>query len=214
MKKINTTIIDDHDLFAEGVMRLLTDSDKISLNASFKSFNDLIEKSTPNAYDVILLDINLELESGIDVCSRIKSSYPEVKIIALTMVNELSVIRKMINNGVDGYLLKNVDKEELELAIVEVYSGNQYFGRNTKHIIYQNVKPPHSIKNGDKNPTLSRREKEVLELIVEEYTTQEIADALHISFSTVETHRRNLSIKLGVRNTAGLVRTALEKGLI
>ena len=156
MKMINTVIVDDHDLFSQGVSQLLSGSNEISLKDAFRSCQDLFQRSDPNAYDVILLDINLEFESGIEMCSRIKSSYPEVKIIALTMVNELSVIRKMINNGVDGYLLKNVDKAELENAIREVHAGNQYFGKNTKHIILQ--KSPHFKSSDDKMkiPSLSR----------------------------------------------------------
>ena len=210
---IRVTIIDDHRLFAEGVMKLLSDLPDINIIKCFESYRELSSKDDLGNYDVLLLDINLDTESGIEICKKIKKENETIKIIALTMINELSVIRKMINSGADGYLLKNVDKEELANAILEVYSGNQYLGKNTSQIVYDKI-----IGGKEKNspkviPSISRREKEVLELIVEEFTTQEIADTLHIGFSTVESHRRNLSIKLGARNTAGLVRIALEFGL-
>lgn len=210
---IRLAIVDDHHLFSTGVIKLLENIDGIQIIESYKSYHELKNLTNPGKYDIILLDINLGVESGIDVCHEIKKEYPIVKIIALTMINELSVIRKMINSGVDGYLLKNVDKDELLKAIFEVYKGEQYWGSNTSHKIYNRFLKE---KGNDKKilPSLSRREKEVLELIIEEYTTQEIAETLHISFSTVETHRRNLSIKLGARNTAGLVRIALEHKLI
>ena len=210
---IKLAIIDDHDLFAQGVIKLLENSEDIQFIESFNSFYELKKTGKLDTYDIILLDINLGLESGIEVCYQIKKDCPSLKIIALTMINELSVIRKMINSGVDGYLLKNVDKNELLKAIYEVYRGEQYWGSNTSHIIYNRfLKEKGEVRKV--LPALSRREKEVLELIIEEYTTQEIAETLHISFSTVETHRRNLSIKLGARNTAGLVRIALEHKLI
>ncbi len=211
---IKVVMIDDHKLFGDGVIKLLSDSNDINLRTCYPSYSDLKNHDSINNYKVLLLDINLNEENGIDICHRIKNENDQIKIIALTMINELSVIRKMINNGANGYLLKNVDKSELEKAIVEVYQGNQYFGKDTKQIIYKKAIP---YSNNDKKvqaPTVSKREKQVLELIVEEFTTQEIADSLHISFSTVETHRRNLSIKMGARNTAGLVRIAIEYGLV
>lgn len=211
---IRVTIIDDHLLFAEGVIRLLSDLPDISITSCFKSYRELSENDDLKNFDVLLLDINLDTESGIDICKKIKLKSKRIKIIALTMINELSVIRKMINSGADGYLLKNVDKTELSIAIHDVYSGKHYFGKNTSHIIYNKIISDQDNNSLDIIPSISRREKEVLELIVQEFTTQEIADALHIGFSTVETHRRNLSVKLGARNTAGLVRIALEYGLV
>jgi DNA-binding NarL/FixJ family response regulator len=211
---IRVTIIDDHHLFAEGVIKLLNDVHNIHMDKAFCSFNQFCETEQLTDFDVMLLDINLDTESGLDICHSIKEKDTRIKIIALTMINEMSVIRKMINHGADGYLLKNVDKPELIKAIKEVYKGNQYLGKNTSHIVFNKISNQQKRQPKYTIPTLSRREKEVLELIVEEFTTQEIADTLFIGFSTVETHRRNLSIKLGARNTAGLVRIALEYGLL
>ena len=210
---IRLAIIDDHHLFSAGLRKLLENTGSINMIKAFISYSELKNLSSLDQFDIVLLDINLGSENGIEVCGQIKVEKPDIKIIALTMINELSVIRKMINNGVDGYLLKNVDKEELINAIIEVNKGNQYWGSNTSHKIYNRFLQE-KVENKTSLPTLSRREKEVLELIIEEYTTQEIAETLHIGFSTVETHRRNLSIKLGARNTAGLVRIALENKLI
>lgn len=211
---IRVTIIDDHRLFSEGVIKLLNDAPDIIVNECYDSYAEFSKNDNLSNYDVLLLDINLDTESGIEICKEIKAVNKRIKIIALTMINELSVIRKMINSGADGYLLKNVDKKELAFAIHEVNNGNQYLGKNTSHIVYDKILSDKAKNPSFDKPSISRREKEVLELIVEEFTTQEIADALHIGFSTVETHRRNLSVKLGARNTAGLVRIALEFGLV
>ncbi len=211
---IRVTIIDDHQLFAEGVIQLLNDVPSIQMDTFYHSYDQFTQKDQLEHYDVMLLDINLDTENGIEICQKIKAKDSAIKIIALTMINEMSVIRKMINSGADGYLLKNVDKNELEKAIREVHQGNQYLGKNTSHIVYNQIRSTKERTPVKLLPSLSRREKEVLALIVEEYTTQEIADTLHIGFSTVETHRRNLSIKLGARNTAGLVRIAIENGII
>ena len=129
---IRVTIIDDHRLFAEGVIKLLNDASDIKIDNSFESYAELMNKSQLSEYDVLLLDINLDSESGIEICRNLKAKKTNLKIIALTMINELSVIRKMINNGADGYLLKNVDKEELSTAIRKVHNGEQYLGK--KHI--------------------------------------------------------------------------------
>jgi DNA-binding NarL/FixJ family response regulator len=211
---IRATIIDDHQLFAEGVQQLLKDASGIRIDTSYRSFEHFTEVDDLANYEVLLLDINLDGENGIDVCSKIRAMDQNIKIIALTMINDLSVIREMINSGANGYLLKNVDKSELEKAIRKVSSGEQYLGRSTSQIAYDQVFRSRKKQRRKLLPSISRREKQVLELIVQEFTTQEIADTLFISFSTVETHRRNLSIKLGARNSAGLVRIAIENGLV
>ncbi len=210
---IKLAIIDDHQLFSQGVTNLLKEVKNILLDKSFSSYSQFQETEKLADYDIILLDINLENENGLDVCEKIKKENEQIKIIALTMINEFSVIRKMINNGADGYLLKNVDKEELISAIETVHSGKHYFGKSTMKLLSHNTTMKSESHTTHKIPVLSRREKEVLTLIIDEYTTQEIADSLGIKFSTVETHRRNLSIKLGARNIAGLVRIAIENDL-
>ncbi len=120
----------------------------------------------------------------------------------------------MLQNGAQGYVLKNAGQDEVIEAIKTVYQGNKYLDDTVNEIVLNSVLKSETEKTTTPFPTLSRREKDVLRLILEECTTQEIADKLFISFGTVETHRRNMLIKTGARNTAGLVRTAIEYNLL
>lgn len=162
--------------------------------------------------DVIILDISLPDGNGMQLCKKILSRYPDIRIIGLTTYEETSFISRMIKNGAKGYLFKNSPKEELIEAVRTVAAGGTYLTKavNDKLI----AKALNKRDRGSFIPKLTRRETEVLELIVEELTTQEIADRLSLSNSTVETHRMHLIAKLGARNTAGLVKNAMMYGLI
>jgi DNA-binding NarL/FixJ family response regulator len=164
--------------------------------------------------DVVLLDINMPGINGIETCKALMKQMPELKIIAISMHKESSLIKLMLSNGAKGYVLKNAGKQELIDAIETVYKGGMYLDETVNEIVVQSVANSSRQKETSPFPTLSKREKEILGLILEEHTTQEIADLLHISFGTVETHRRNMLIKTGARNTAGLVRIALEYELV
>ena len=126
------------------------------------------------------------------------------------MHKESSLIKLMLSNGAKGYVLKNAGQDEVIEAITQVYQGKTYLDDTVNEIIVNTVTKASRKSQQSPFPSLSRREKEILELILEEHTTQEIAEKLFISFGTVETHRRNMLIKTGARNTAGLVRIALE----
>ena len=136
--------------------------------------------------------------------------HPQLEIIAISMHKESSLIKLMLSHGAKGYVLKNAGQDEVIEAIKEVYQGKMYLDETVNEIIVNSVSKSLQQSAQSPFPSLSRREKEILELILEEYTTQEIAEKLFISFGTVETHRRNMLIKTGARNTAGLVRIALE----
>jgi DNA-binding NarL/FixJ family response regulator len=164
--------------------------------------------------DVILLDINLPDIDGVDLCKKIGALYPDINIIALTMYNEGSFISGMLKNGAKGYVLKNSDKGLLKEAIKTVHAGGSFFGEEVTKTLMQSMMPETQTSKSGNIPKLTRREKEVLKLIVQEHTTPEMAEKLFISLNTVETHRKNLLQKLNVRNTAGLVRFAVENKLV
>ena len=210
MPMIEIALIDDHQLFAEGLRHMFADIHRFNLS-TYPDENVLTNKAIAEWPQVLLLDINLEGASGLELCRDFKARNPEMKIIALTMVNEMSMIRAMINAGADGYLLKNTRKEELVHAIDAVLNGEIYLGENTRKVVKNPVK---LIEQKQRRYSITKRETDVLRLLVEEFTTQEIADQLGIAFTTVETHRKNLSTKLGVKNVAGLVRIAIEEKLI
>ena len=203
MKKI--FIVDDHPVVAEGLRKLIIDSgaaDVIGIAETGKACLDFLRWEKP---DIIFLDINLPDTSGIDLCKEIKSKYKTIKILALTSYNEKSIIKKMIENGADGYLLKNSDAYDITEGIKEVTLGNKYFAAEVDSILRK--EEPTEI-------LLTKREKEVLMLIADGMTNNEIAEKLFISSLTVDSHRKNLITKLNARNTASLIKIAIENNFI
>lgn len=154
--------------------------------------------------------------SGIEVAKKINTDFPDVKIIAVSMYNEESIVSEMLNNGAQGYILKNTGRAELVQAIETVAAGQTYFSKDVTETIMGALlkKPTHKKTSTFLIPEISKRELEVLALIVKEYTTPEIAEKLFISLKTVESHRSSLVSKLNVRNSAGLVRAAIELKLV
>ncbi|HCO86479.1 MAG TPA: DNA-binding response regulator, partial [Arenibacter sp.] len=150
--------------------------------------------------NIILLDINLPDISGIELCKEIKTKYPKIGIIGLSSYNQQSYINKIMDNGASGYVLKNATKEELLDAIETVMEGEKYLSDEAALIVKKNV--------GSKIPIITRREKEVLSLISEGLTNNQIATKLFISITTVDTHRKNLLAKFEAKNTATLIRMA------
>lgn len=207
---IRVFIVDDHKMVIEGMQLLLQNEKDIKVIGTALSGEIALEKIPEVLPDVVLLDINLPGINGIDTCKELIKATPNLKIIALSMHKESSLIKMMLSNGAKGYVLKNAGQDEVIEAIKTVFKGKMYLDEAVNDIVINSVASNASAKASNPFPTLSRREKEVLLLILDEYTTQEIADKLFISFGTVETHRRNMLIKTGVRNTAGLVRVAFE----
>lgn len=213
---IRLGIADDHQLVLEGLQLLLGDQTDIKIVSAFHNGHELIDYITEECdLDVILLDINMPGINGIEVCKIIKKKHSQLKIIALTMIAENNLIKLMLKNGADGFLHKNAGRDEIIHAIHEVYKGNNYLSKEISEIVifHQQNDGSNQIANSP-FPKLSNRELQILAMIIEEKTTQEIAESLFISFGTVETHRRNIMIKLGAKNTAGMVRVAIEYKLV
>lgn len=211
MSAINIAIVDDHQLFREGLYSLLTKNEAyqviISANNGAEFFELLASSQvTPS---LVLLDLNMPEMDGFEVLEKLKKKYPEIKAIALSMHDDGNYIVKCIRNGAHGYLLKNADEEELNTAIETVLRGRKYFN---KEITGQMIDIM-SIE-GVETRKLSPKETEVLTLISEGQTTKEIADQLFISTRTVETHRVNIMKKLNARNTAEMIKIATQLQLI
>ncbi|MCC7507561.1 MAG: response regulator transcription factor [Saprospiraceae bacterium] len=211
---IRIFITDDHAMVAAGVATLLRDEKDFSLIGQANTGKEAIEKVLQERPDVLLLDINLPDSSGLEVCRNVHAEAPEVKVLALSMLNEESYITAMIGAGASGYLLKNSDKDELIAAIRALSAGKTYFSRDVTDIVMHSLGRKQDDKTATAPPKISRRELEVLKLIVDECTTQEIAGKLFLSEKTVESHRAALLTKLGARNTAGLVKMALKWELL
>lgn len=213
---IRLLIADDHTMFVDGIESILRDEDDIQVVGKCFDGGSVFAQILEQEFDVILLDINLPGMSGIEVCKKLTKEYPDVKVLALSMYNDESFVTEILKNGALGYILKNTGKIELVRAIKTVYRGQSYFSDEVTETIMKSLVSPKvsEKKTTSLLPKISRREKEVLQLIVQEHTTQEIATELFISLKTVESHRRSLLTKMNVRNTAGLVRVAVENELI
>lgn len=210
---IKVILVDDHKIVLNGIQETLLEARDIKVVATALSGAQLIANLElhPEA-NVVILDINLPDIDGMELCKKIKKTHPKIGVIGLTTFSQASFIAQMLRNGANGYLFKNTSEEELLQAIRAVHAGSQYLSQEVNRKLLMRAM---SKKASDKTfiPKLTRRETEVLQLIIEEHTNQEIADKLYLSVSTVETHRMNLCSKLDARNTAGLVKKAIKFGL-
>lgn len=210
--KIKIIIADDHQMFLEGISSLLQDVPEIEVVGTALNGNQVIEKIKTLEIDIVVTDINMPEMDGIELSKFLKKNYPGIKTLILSTHNDAEMIGKCINNDVDGYLLKNAEKQELLKALHTIAAGEKYFGEEVKNEYMKTVFS--ASKEKETIFQLSRREKEILQHIAMEYTTQEIADKLFISQNTVNTHRKNMLSKLNAKNTAGLVKYAYQQGLI
>ena len=206
---IKVIIIDDHPIVLEGLKNLLSNRDDMQLAGYFengKSGLEAIEKLDPN---VVLLDINLPDIDGAAICRLLRKHDKDIRIIALSVHNERTVIKNMLSSGANGYVLKNSVGEEIINAIHTTLQGNNYLCRKTKEIMAQ-------VSENDlvEIPKITRREKEILELVSQGLTTTQIAGKLFISMHTVESHRKNMIEKFDVASMAAVIKLATKYGLI
>lgn len=214
---IKILVADDHMMFVDGIDSILKDEKDIEVVGRCYDGPSVIEFLKKDSADLVLLDVNLPEMNGIEVCKQVNKSFSGTKILAISMFNEESFVTEILNNGAEGYILKNTGREELLTAIRTVNDGKTYFSKDVTQTIMKSLMKSRKASNSSKSgfiPKISRREKEVLKLIVEEFTTQEIANELFISLKTVESHRSSLLAKMNARNTAGLVRITMENKLL
>ena len=211
---IRVLIADDHQMLREGIIAMILGSSEIEIVGQAANGIEVLNMLEKTEVDVLLLDINMPHMDGVETCKKVHKLYPLVNVIALTMYDEGALITKMVRNGAKGYILKNTGKEKLTAAIRTVYNGKNFFSDSVKDALFMSMSPVLKSNSGAFIPKLTKREKEIITLVINEFTTAEIAEKLFISVKTVETHRKNLLQKLNVRNTAGLVRIALEKDLL
>ncbi len=212
METIKLMIADDHQLFLEGLKGMLEVVPEIEITATACDGEEVLQKLKSCCIDILLLDIQMPKINGIEIAKEIRLKYPDTKAIALSMYNEKAFIQKMYQNGVHGYLLKTCSKSELLNAIHIVHKGGKYFSAETAVALLENSLGKKAGMISEEQ--LSKREIEILILIAKEENNPMIAEKLHISIHTVNTHRRNLLLKLGVKNTAGLVRYAINKNML
>lgn len=205
---IKLAITDDQVIILNGLQKILADVPEIRVTGIYRGGEELLSGLTDRQPDVLLLDIQMPGKNGIELAAIIARQYKNIRIIALTNIDVVAQIRNVLKQGVLGYLLKDASPEILVEAIHAVYGGGQYIQEQLRQLLLN------SLSTSPAKQIVTRREKEILELIVDEFTNQEIADKLFLSLRTVENHRNNLLQKLDVKNTAGLVKVAIMEGLV
>lgn len=211
---VRITLTDDHPLATQGIAAMLKKRKDFKIVDIFHNAADLFRGLSSCQPDVLLLDVMLPDMNGREVAPEVKQTYPGVKIIALTSFDAPTIVAAMMRRGCSGFLLKDTDAETLIEAIDKVAAGEEFIEPKIQKRIMDNVMHFKSESTDAHPPMLTQREKEILKLIAAEHTTQEIADALYISFRTVENHRYSLLQKFGVKNSIGLVKIAIQYGLI
>jgi DNA-binding NarL/FixJ family response regulator len=205
---IKLAITDDQVIILNGLQKILGDVKNIRITGVYNNGDELLDGIAKEQPDVLLLDIQMPGKSGTELAAIITKQYKNIKIIALTNIDVVAQIKKILQQGVMGYLLKDASPETIINAIETVYGGEQYIQEQLRQLLLS------SLSASNSKQIVTRREKEILQLIVDEFTNQEIADKLFLSLRTVENHRNNLLQKLEVKNTAGLVKVAIQEGLV
>jgi two-component system, NarL family, nitrate/nitrite response regulator NarL len=209
---INILIIDDHPLVAGGIATMLKDADYLHIQAVAKNGAEAMLFLETNEPEIILLDISLPDIDGLQLCDKIREKNKYSKILGLTSANDASIITQLLHRGANGYLLKNMERSELLEAIDKVMDGKVFLSKAANEKVLEQFSSVSTALND--MPALTRREKEILQLLSEGLNGPQIADQLFISTLTVETHRKNLMQKLHVSSTQLLLKTAREKKLI
>ncbi|MDF2449506.1 MAG: two component transcriptional regulator, LuxR family [Bacteroidota bacterium] len=221
IKKIRILLADDHEVVRNG-LKLMLSQQKAFLPVIDEASDgeEVLQILSQKSFDIILLDISLPKQNGIDITKLLMKRNASTKILALTMHKEEYIIKQMISAGALGYLLKNTGVDELTKAILTVSSSNRYYCNEASQVLISNSKNDLPILNkkfelnlNQKN-VLSTREREVMFLIVKELSSAQIAEKLFISKRTVDSHRKNIISKLNLKNTAGLVKYALQHNLL
>jgi DNA-binding NarL/FixJ family response regulator len=208
MSKIAVFIVDDHFMVIEGIRSLLQEEKDIELMGHASGGLECLRFLKGKQPDVILMDINMPEQSGVELCRDVKNQYPGIFVIGLSTFNQYSYIDSMMQQGASGYLLKNASREELVDAIHTAMIGKLYLSDEAARTLKNAADTVKEI------PMITRREKEILRMIAAGHTNPQIAEQLYISLSTVDSHRKNLMRKLNLKNTALLIRWAVENKLV
>ena len=214
-KKVDIVVTDDHKLFRKGMAALLSDLETVNEIYEAENGVELLKllENASSRPELIFLDINMPEMDGVEAAKRIRQEFQEVKIIILTIEDDEQFILHLVNEGINGYLNKSADPEEVELAIEKVIMYDYYFSEDISKLIYNNLKNFGRSQISLKME-FTPQEKKLLELICKEQTAAEMAEQMNLSKRTIEGHRKKLLEKTGARNTAGLVVYALKNKVV
>lgn len=211
---ITIDIVDDHKMVINGLKDMLHSLQGMQVGHTYNQGSALLKGLQQAQPDVLLLDIQLPDVRGDEVAALVARSYPVIKIIALTGYNMTEYAKLMFDAGVSGYLLKNTDEHKLRTAIETVYQGGTYIEPAICEQLQEERHRTSAAAPFGVKPSLTRREQDILNMILKEMTSQEMAAAMHLSLRTIENHRVSLMQKLDARNIAGIVKKAFQLGLV
>lgn len=210
---IKILIADDHQLFREGLITLLSDAPEIEVVAHAENGKIAVEKAIIYKPDIVIMDIGMPVMGGIDATELLKSKMPEIKVIALSMHSDRHFIKGMLEAGATGYLFKNCTHSQLIEAIETVNAGKKYLSDKITEVLINDY-----LDKGDNkdeiDEDLSEREFEVLKLFAEGKSTRDISEELFVSVKTIGTHKQNILKKLNLSSTVDIIKYAIKKGII
>lgn len=207
---IRVLITDDHEMIRNGLSSLLRGEPNILVVDMARNGKEALSICASRQVDVVLMDLMMPEMNGMEATREIKKLYPSVKVLAVTISDEPRFVKEILQAGASGYILKHSSKDEIVRAIVDVAENRQHFSAD----VLAKISGEFAMGNKSKVPMLTKKEAEVLSLIAQEFSNQEIADSLGCGSRTVDTHKRNLIKKLEVKNVVGLVKYALKMGVV
>ncbi|GGF50883.1 DNA-binding response regulator [Terasakiella brassicae] len=204
--KIRVLLVDDHPLVLDGIRSRLEDDPEIAIVGEAGNGEEALQIATQRKPDIVLMDINMPVLNGIEAAEKFAELLPDIRLLMLTMHDSREYITKVLKAGAKGYILKDVSSSEMLIAIKAVYQGKTYYSSGVTDILVN--------ESSKKEVPLTDREKTILQLLAEGNSNKHVARELDISVRTVETHRRNIKRKLEVKTSAGLVKYAIENGIV
>jgi DNA-binding NarL/FixJ family response regulator len=215
MQKITVLVVDDHTIVRDGICALLALAGDIEVVGEATNGNEALNKVRELHPDVVLMDIAMPIMGGLEATRRISKEFPKTKVLVLTQYDDKEYFFPVIESGASGFISKAAASSELTAGIRSVYRGDSYLSPSVTKLLVENYQHTASERaNQDPYNQLTEREREILKLLAEDHSTQEIAGMLVITPKTVEGHKTNLMAKLGVHNRVELVKYALRKGII
>ncbi|MFT7034298.1 MAG: DNA-binding NarL/FixJ family response regulator [Cyclobacteriaceae bacterium] len=201
-------LVDDHAIMLDGLVALLKTDEEIEIVGTAGTVGDAMDFLKMNHIDVLVTDYNLPDDDGLSLVRKVKRLWPEIKILVLSMHSESHLVKEILKEGIDGYVLKKDSKDDLIDALYSVKKGNLFVSNEINNMLVRNLHQP------DEQKLLTEREREILKLISKEYTNRMIAEELFISERTVETHRKNIFRKTKTSSLVGLIKFAYANNLI
>lgn len=211
-KAVSILIADDHQMFIDGLKALLRREKNIVIAGEVSNGLDALEFIKKQQPDLLITDISMPGMSGVELTRQVKLHYPEIKVLVLSMYNDREIVSEILMSEAEGYILKNTGRQELMNAIHRIADNSTYYSNEVLNIMMTRLKKQKIIEKN--TAQLTAREIEIVKLIMEEFSSEEIADKLFISKRTVDTHRKNIIQKTNARTLVGLIKFAIENNLV